>query len=105
MKVYERVVWLVVSELNTYTNGCQSVVPRQTTSASLGNMLEIQILSLFQIPTETETLEVEPGHLFCQVPRVILMYAQVEGPLLHTNNVVLSSIDFDSREPWPWRKK
>lgn len=47
---------------------CNGVVPRLTASASPKNLSEMQILRPYPIPTESETLGVEPPTGFSTVP-------------------------------------
>lgn len=58
----------VVSLCREYQSGSQSVVPRPAVSASLGNLLEMQVASSHLRLVGTETLGIEVRNLFFNKP-------------------------------------
>ena len=68
-------------------SGSPLVVPRRVTSASPENMSGKQIHRFTgpcPRPTESETLDGYPRHLFSQAFQAILMHTQIGEPLLQT---------------------
>lgn len=63
-----------------YTSGSQSEVPGQAALTSLGNLLEMQILSPYPRPVESETPGKGPSNLFLQALQVSLTHSKVWEP-------------------------